>query len=70
MAKYDGGDDSLSYAIFVAKEIKGCRPPILYGEAKPIFTCMDRMEATATQDRMNNEAYFENSKGTIEDNRP
>ena len=42
--KYNG-DDQYSWAVFYAKDVKGMRSPIFYGDALPIINGLDRSEA-------------------------
>jgi hypothetical protein len=43
--KYNG-DDTGSYAVFYAEDVRGKRSPIFMGEATPIASGMGRTEAT------------------------
>ena len=39
------GDDSYSYAVFKAQDVKGLRSPVFYGQAKPIVSGCSKAEA-------------------------
>ena len=49
--KYNG-DDCYSWAVFYAKDVKGMRSPIFYGDAKPVINGLDRNEARYHRDRL------------------
>ena len=49
--KYNG-DDQYSWAVFYAKDVKGMRSPIFYGDAEPVMNGMDRNEARYQKDRL------------------
>ena len=42
--KFDG-DDSYSWAVFYASDVRGMRSPIFWGEAKPLISGLDRTSA-------------------------
>ena len=39
------GDDSYSWAVFYAADVKGMRSPIFYGDARPVMSGLARSEA-------------------------
>jgi hypothetical protein len=49
--KFDG-DDIYSWAVFYAKDVKGMRGPIFYGQAKPVMCGMSRTEAGYQRDSL------------------
>jgi hypothetical protein len=49
--KYNG-DDQYSWAVFYAKDVKGMRSPIFYGDAHPVMSGMDRNEARYQKTRL------------------
>ena len=40
------GDDSYSWAVFRAEDVRGMRSPIFYGDARPLINGLSRMDAT------------------------
>lgn len=42
--KYNG-DDQYSWAVFYAKDVKGMRSPIFYGDATPLISGLSRADA-------------------------
>jgi hypothetical protein len=46
------GDDSYSWAVFLAADVKGMRSPIFYGDAQPVVNGLDRYEARYHRDRL------------------
>lgn len=40
------GDDSYSWAVFRAEDVRGLRSPIFMGEARPLINGLSRMDAT------------------------
>jgi hypothetical protein len=42
--KYNG-DDQYSWAVFYAKDVKGMRSPIFYGDATPLISGLSRTDA-------------------------
>ena len=49
--KFDG-NDTYSYAVFYADEVRGKRSPIFYGEARPLIAGLSKMEAEARKKRI------------------
>lgn len=49
--KFDG-DDSYSWAVFRAQDVKGMRSPIFYGDAQPVMNGMSRSEAQYQKTRL------------------
>ncbi len=47
------GDDSYSWAVFYARDVKGMRSPIFLGDARPVMSVLSRREAQYQRDRMN-----------------
>ena len=39
------GDDSYSWAVFYAADVKGMRSPIFYGDARPVMNGLTRSDA-------------------------
>ena len=39
------GDDSYSWAVFYAADVKGMRSPIFYGDARPVMSGLTRSDA-------------------------
>ena len=51
--KYDG-DDMYSWAVFYAKDVKGLRSPIFWGEAEPIICGLSRISAQHERNHLEN----------------
>jgi hypothetical protein len=51
--KFDG-DDSYSYAIFLAKDVKGLGSIVFYGEARPVVCGLNRTTAQFDCKKLNN----------------
>ncbi len=49
--KYNG-DDQYSWAVFYAKDVKGLRSPIFYGDAQPVMSGLDLYMARYNRDRL------------------
>jgi len=49
--KYNG-DDQYSWAVFYAKDVKGMRSPIFYGDATPVINGLDIYMARYNRDRL------------------
>lgn len=50
--KYDG-DDRYSWAVFKKADLKGASNPVLYGEATPVDSGLDRSVAQSVRDQLN-----------------
>jgi hypothetical protein len=53
--KYNG-DDQYSWAVFYAKDVKGMRSPIFYGDAQPIINGLDRYMARYHKEQLEKKA--------------
>jgi hypothetical protein len=50
------GDDSYSYAVFRAADVRGIRSPVMWGQATPVVSGCSRMEANSYKKRFEAEA--------------
>jgi hypothetical protein len=39
------GDDSYSWAVFRASDVRGIRSPVMFGQARPVMSGLSRMDA-------------------------
>jgi len=53
-AKKFDGDDSYSWAVFKAQDVKGIRGIVFYGVASPVVSGMSRDEARRVAQRLSN----------------
>lgn len=49
--KYNG-DDSYSWAVFKAADVKGLRSPVFFGQARPVVSGCSRSEANYHKKRL------------------
>jgi len=49
------GDDDYSWAVFNAKDVKGMRSPIFWGEAKPLISGLNKHSARDVVKRLKKE---------------
>ena len=52
VAKKFDGDDSYSWAVFRAADVKGLRGIVFYGQARPVMSGMSRAEAQRVAKRL------------------
>ena len=46
------GDDSYSYAVFRAQDVRGIRSPVMWGQARPVVSGLSRGEAANYKKRL------------------
>ena len=50
------GDDSYSYAVFRAADVRGIRSPVMWGQARPVVSGLSRAEAASYKKRLEAES--------------